>query len=164
MNSRFLQRHWCSSLTLTSKYLHSNAPVHFGRRSARRSPRSGNSGSCKRLLGQNIRLRSPRLQCADACGVGSRESERRVRRFATMYHQMSNAPNLTYAEALEYLRVGRRAFDMHLRPLLPRPPIPEVALIGSRCRRARGSTVESRCRARVQSEDPRPTRIWIPAR
>ena len=38
-----------------------------------------------------------------------------------MYHQMSNATNLTYAEALEYLRVGRRAFDMHLRPLLPRP-------------------------------------------
>jgi predicted DNA-binding transcriptional regulator AlpA len=34
---------------------------------------------------------------------------------------MSNAPNLTYAETLQYLRVGRRAFDMHLRPLLPKP-------------------------------------------
>ncbi|MCC6611634.1 MAG: hypothetical protein IT515_18430 [Burkholderiales bacterium] len=34
---------------------------------------------------------------------------------------MSDAPNLTYAETLQYLRVGRRAFDMHLRPLLPKP-------------------------------------------
>src|SRR5262245_62326132 len=34
---------------------------------------------------------------------------------------MSDAPNLTYAETLDYLRVGRRAFDMHLRPLLPKP-------------------------------------------